>query len=113
MHDDDEDDDEHISDRIPFGLIQVLTIALVGCAAIYIGVENGTLIGAWSVMGAIAVTWLIGKGIDARRFGLRSVLPGWRPFLKVSGAVLLVVAGITAIITALVFIEMRFDLPFL
>lgn len=112
MHDDDEDDDEHISDRIPFGLIQVLTIALVGCAAIYIGVENGTLIGAWSVMGAIAVTWLIGKGLDARRFGLRSVLPGWRPFLKVSGAVVLAACGLTVFAAALYFMETYFGLPF-
>lgn len=80
-------------------LIQMaVIIAVCGTASAYHVTDSGTVIGAWGLMAAIAVTWLIGKGADAYQFGIRSVLPGWRPFLYVAGVTIAVTVGLVVFV---------------
>lgn len=60
-------------------LLQALVAFCVLSANEYYGVtEYRGVVAGWAVMAAIAVTWLIQQGIDARRFGLSTVIRGWK-----------------------------------
>lgn len=93
-------------------LLQIGVALAVSFAAIYISQQleypiSGAIIGVWSFMAAYAVTWLLFKTIDIRRYGWNA-LPPKAVMWSVAWKVALVVIGYIAAIIIFAYVGITF-----
>lgn len=87
-----------------------IAIALVVLTANAYGgwISNGYMAAVNAGFLALAVTWLIAKTLDARRYGIRAVLPEKRAALVVGRAILIAVVGIVSLGAIAVYAQLWF-----
>lgn len=75
----------------------VIALAVLAANAYGGWISNGYMAAVNAGFLALAATWLIAKSLDAKRYGIRAVLPEKRAAFVVGRAIVIAVVGIVAL----------------